>query len=169
MTDHVDRSDLIEWAHHEHAHLSKMFDDLRTTFNDMAVGALEGERREEALDQAVEDLEVALDDMLEHFNEEEEVYFLAIEQRFPEFGEAIGELVSAHERICERTRKLQRHLSARPEDLDQMSAALIALVNELALEVERHNESEQEIFQRALERLSADERLALLDRKQALG
>ena len=86
MTNTIDRSDLLDWAHHEHEHLTKLFDDLRATFNKIAVGELEGAQREEALDQAVDDLEGALEDMLEHFNEEEEVYFLAIEARFPEFA-----------------------------------------------------------------------------------
>lgn len=169
MTQQIDRADLIEWAHHEHEHLSKLFEDLRSTFNRIAVGELASEQRDEALDQAVEDLEGALEDMLEHFNEEEEVYFLAIEGRFPEFGEAIAELTQTHEQICDQTRKLKRHLATRRDEIGQMSVELIALVNELAISLERHNEREQEVFTQALQQMSEDERLALLDRKRALG
>ena len=168
MTHDIERSDLLEWAHHEHEHLSKLFDDLRATFNAIAVGELEGPRREEALDQAVEDLEVALEDMLEHFNEEEEIYFLAIEGRFPEFGPEIDALKSTHETICARTRRLQRHVGARRDSIAQMSAELIALVNELTLALERHNSEEQRVFEKALNLLSEDERLALMDAKASM-
>lgn len=170
-TRQMERSDLVEWATHEHVHLSRLFDDLRATFNAMAQGEWEEEEREEALSQALEDLDGALEDMLEHFNEEEEVYFLAIEQRFPEYGESIEALVKAHEAICDRVQQLQQQL-AREEwggsSDRELSARLIALVNSLALEVERHNEREQEVFSRALQRLSPDERVALMDHKHAL-
>jgi hemerythrin-like domain-containing protein len=169
MTDTIDRSDLLDWAHHEHEHLTKLFDDLRATFNKIAVGELEGTQREEALDQAVDDLEGALDDMLEHFNEEEEVYFLAIEARFPEFSEQIENLISTHEKLCSRTQRLQRLLATREDDLSEMSGELIALINELTLSLERHNEEEQEVFVQALKRLPEDERIALLDAKKTLG
>lgn len=169
MTQEIDRSDLLEWAHHEHEHLSKLFDDLRNTFNGIAVGELTGAQREEALDLAVEDLEVALDDMLEHFNEEEEIYFVAIEQRFPEFAEDIDQLKQTHEQICSRTRQLQRHVASNRDTIHEMSAELIALVNEVTLALERHNLREQEVFERALQRIPDDERVALLDAKRAIG
>lgn len=169
MVDHIERSDLREWAHHEHLHLSRLFDDLRVTFNRIALGELEGSEREDALDQAVEDLEVALDDMLEHFNEEEEVYFVAIEQRFPEYSEQISALKAAHEDICTKTQTLQRHLGNQRDKIETMSVALIALVNEVAVAVERHNGAEHEIFDLALARLSEDDRLELMVRKKSLG
>ena len=173
MREPIERSDLLDWTHHEHEHLSKLFDDLRATFNRLALGDVESAEREEMLGQAMEDLEGALEDMLEHFNEEEEVYFLAIEQRFPEFGEAIAELVSAHESICTSTRRLRRHIAgaALPSEggIEAMSAALIAMVNELARDVERHNAAEHAVFSQALRQLSPHERIAIMDRKRALG
>lgn len=166
----VDRSDLLDWANHEHEHLSKLFDDLRATFNEMAQGELDEEAMQEASGQALEDLDVALEDMLEHFNEEEEVYFLAIEQRFPEYSESIEALVRTHESICAKIQRLQRHLVEDREALaGELSAKLVALVNSLALEVERHNIQEQEVFTSALKRLSTDEQIALMARKQSLG
>ena len=167
--DSIDRSDLLEWAHHEHEHLTRLFDDLRATFNQIAVGDLEGLRREEALDQGVEDLEAALEDMLEHFNEEEEVYFQVIETRFPEFAPKIEALTATHEKICARTQRLQRHLAQRRDEIHEMSAELIALINEVTLELERHNEQEQEVFVQALQRLPENERLELLATKKSLG
>lgn len=172
MSSHLERSDLVEWATHEHEHLSKLFDDLRATFNRLATGELSDEAHDEALAQALDDLEGALDDMLEHFNEEEEVYFVAIRQRFPELATAVDELVTAHEQICGRTQRLQRQVATSQRGSGggaQMSAALIALVNELALEVERHNVQEQAILSQALRRLSPDERIVLMDDKRALG
>lgn len=170
----IDRSDLVEWANHEHVHLSKLFDDLRQTFNEMAQGELEGDSLDEALALAFDDLEGGLEDMLEHFNEEEEVYFLAIEQRFPEYATQIDHLTQTHEVICEKIQRLQRHIREVERDLEtgerqELSARLIALVNSLAVEVERHNEQEQAVFEGALKRLSVDEQIALLDKKRALG
>ena len=165
MNTTIERSDLHEWAHHEHAHLDKLFDDLRATFNAIATGELVGEAREEALGEALEDLRMALEEMLEHFSEEEEVYFLAIEQRFVDMTPKLDQLAQAHELICERTRKLKRHLAT--EDVGkETSAYLIALVNELALAIERHNEQEQMVFKEALARMSDDERIEVLREKR---
>jgi len=172
-TKHIDRSDLVEWANHEHVHLSKLFDDLRQTFNDMAQGELEGDALQEALSVALDDLDGALEDMLEHFNEEEEVYFQAIEQRFPQYASQIDALVCAHEEICKKIRTLQQCVREYEQPMKggykELSARLIALVNSLALAVERHNKEEQDVFEGALKHLSVDEQIALLEQKQALG
>ena len=161
MTETIERSDLYEWAHHGHEHMGKLFDDLRGTFNAIATGELVGQAQEVALGQALEDLEGALEDMLEHFGEEEELYFVAIEQRFGEMSHKLDELVAGHERICARTRKLQRHVASQG-DLREASGMLIALVNELALDIERHNEREHEVFGEALSRMSDEDKLDVM-------
>ena len=48
-------------------------------------------------------------------------------------------------------------------------AAWIAMVYELARDVERHNKAEHAVFAQALRQLSPNERIAIMDRKRALG
>ena len=168
-TQKIERADLVEWVNHDHEHVSMLFDDLRATFNAMAQEDLSPSALEETLAQAFEDLDVALDDMLDHFSEEEEVYFIAIERRFPEYTAAIEELVVTHESICARVRDLQRQLGPNREQSGvALSARLIAMVNSLALEVERHNAKEQAVFEGALRQMSEGEQLALMHQRRAL-
>lgn len=165
----LDRSDLLEWASHEHDHMGKLFDDLGETFGRIARGELAGKDQEEAVELAVEDLEVALEDMLEHFNEEEEVYFFAIEQHFPEFGAQLEGLVDAHEQICTQIKGLQRSCDelrqgAPRQSWGQLNAQVQALVDALV----DHNDREREVFQAALVRLSESQLQELLEVKQAI-
>jgi iron-sulfur cluster repair protein YtfE (RIC family) len=168
MTKTLDRSDLLEWAEHEHAHLDRLFHDLRETFAQVAEGDVGDEHAAELIDQAVDDLRGALDDMLEHFNEEEEVFFVAIEGRFPELGDQITQLVHTHESICRRVKRMTHQLS-RP--LPQVRADVRSLsvqLDELVGTLEEHNDEEQKIFAAALKNLTSDERIELLDKKLAL-
>ncbi len=168
MTKTLDRSDLLEWAEHEHAHLDRLFQDLRETFARVAESDVADEHARELVDQAVDDLRGALDDMLEHFNEEEEVFFVAIEGRFPELGVKVAKLVNTHESICRRVKRMTHQLS---KPLSQVRADVKSLstqLDELVGTLEDHNEEEQEIFATALKNLSSDERVELLDKKLAL-
>ena len=175
----LDRSDLAEWAGHEHEHMSKLFDDLSETFRRMAAGQLVGQEQEEALEVALDDLDVALEDMLEHFNEEEEVYFGAIEQHFPELSHALEELVQAHEDICAMIKGLQRQIVVGTSRASASSrvATRAALdvrgldeqVQSLVGALKQHNEREREVFQAALTRLNQEQLEALRQTKQALG
>ena len=83
MNPKQQKSDLIDTVHHEHDHLGKLFDDLEETFEDLASGDMDSSRYVEVVESASGDLEVALDEMLHHFNQEEEVFFVEIEERFP--------------------------------------------------------------------------------------
>lgn len=165
----LDRSDLTEWANHEHEHMSKLFDDLRETFGMIARGELVGKEREEAVELALEDLEVALEDMLEHFNEEEEVYFFAIEQHFPEFGDHLEQLVVAHEEICAQIKTLKRGIvgvrGGQPTSWQVLNEQVQGLVGALG----DHNDREREVFQSALARLNEAQLKALIEVKEALG
>ena len=166
----MDRSDLLEWAHHEHEHLGKLFEDLKDTFSKLESDGFDSARqRDEALNTALDDLEHALDDMLEHFSEEEEVFFVEIEQRFPEFEPQIEALIATHEQLCSYNRTLMRRLGAEREvlfaEIKQTREVLDALVDLL----HNHNQQEQEVFVKALQRLSDEERDALLATKQQLG
>ncbi len=160
---HMDRSDLLDWAHHEHEHLDRLFEDLRRMFDEIDDGTWAGDD----LDAAVEDLRGALEDMLEHFSEEEEVYFVAIETRFPEYAEDLAVLERHHASICERTRGLKRQIAR--EDPASRIQALKRARDELDDELAEHNVREQDVFRRALERLTQEERVELLDTKLSLG
>lgn len=163
------RSDLLEWASHEHDHVTKLFEDLARTFEGLSTGELLGQERADALDEAVEELGMALEDIMEHFTEEEEVYFVAIEQRMPQFQGDIEELVATHEGICVQIQQLEQLLVRRRGELDQLTGELDDRLRELVRAVRRHNAEEQALFDAALRQLSEHERAALLDTKRSLG
>jgi hypothetical protein len=166
----MESSDLIDWAHHEHAHLSRLFEDLEQTFTRIGAGEVEEGSVAEVLELALEDLSGALEDMLEHFGEEEEVYFVEIERRAPQFAPRIELLVEVHERICLQTRELERKM--RRYKAERGDAALSALgdgVRALAAEVQAHNTQEQAVFADALRQMSEMERQQLMAHKRALG
>jgi hypothetical protein len=166
----MESSDLIDWAHHEHAHLSRLFEDLQQTFARIGAGEVEEDSVAEVLEVALEDLAGALEDMLEHFGEEEEVYFVEIEQRFPQFAARIELLVQVHERICVQTRALDAQIRRyKAEPAAQSLAALGDGVRALAAEVQAHNTQEQAVFADALRQMSEMERQQLMAHKRALG
>lgn len=165
----METSDLIDWAHHEHAHLSRLFEDLQQTFERIGAGVLDEEGISEALEVAIEDLSGALEDMLEHFGEEEEIYFVEIEQRFPQFAPRIELLVQAHERICAQTRELERALVRYKAGEAGELGALGAGVRMLAAEVQAHNVQEQAVFEDSLRQMSEGERQQIMAHKRALG
>ena len=168
MTKTLDRSDILEWAEHEHAHMDRLFQDLRETFARIAASDVSDAQAREAVDQAVDDLRGALDDMLEHFNEEEEVYFVAIEGRFPELGPQVARLVHTHESICRKVKRMTHQLAKPLPQVREEVKGLSTQLDELVVTLEDHNEEEQVIFATALKRLSSDERVELLDKKMAL-
>src|SRR5690554_6120530 len=118
------RSDIIDLIHHEHEHICKLFTDLHDRFEKIAAGELVEESRDEMVEAAAEELDVALEEMLHHFNQEEEVLFIDFEQRFPELAADVTSLVEAHESMCERTRWLQQQFkkdsSMLSENIDEI-------------------------------------------------
>lgn len=162
-------SDLIDLVHHEHHHMTKLFGDLRATFTRLGSDELEPAERQDLLETAQEDLRAAFDELLHHFDQEEEVFFVEIERRFPELADDIAGLVRTHEYVCERTRWLQQlltqgigaivaHLPRVGETLTTLQQALVS-----------HTLVEDELFGAALRKMSAPEREALLRRMRELG
>ena len=153
-SDHkMDQSDFSAWAEHEHEHMFKLFEDLDQTFRRLARQKLKGAQLGEALEQAVDDLNGALEDTLEHFGEEEEVYFSAIETHVPALAPQIQELIDAHEGICAQIRQLKRQLStlaAQGAAMDDASLeALVSRVHGLVASMRAHNTQEHTVFNRA--------------------
>jgi len=165
----MDQSDLLEWANHEHEHLDRLFRDLRATFGRIATGEVEASAIDELVEQAVEDLDAALGDMLEHFADEEEVYFLAIGERYPSYAEQIDGLISTHESLTKRTRSLKGRLKGGPKVVREEAGAFITELNGLFEELAAHNAEEQALFDEALKQLTVDERAELLTHRQSLG
>ena len=163
MVDEEIKSDLIDIVHHEHDHLRRLFEDISTSFEAVAEGEEQLEEKREELDTAAEDLSVALDEMLHHFTQEEEVFFVDLEQRFPELGDDIDQLAEAHHEMCKRTQWLQQQLSAdidaMADNVDEIREVLEGMVKRL----EEHTAEENRIFGLALQRMPREEQDELLD------
>ncbi len=162
------RSDLIDLVHHEHAHICRLFTDLYERFEKIAAGELVDESRDEMVEAAAEELTIALDEMLHHFNQEEEVFFIDFERRFPELAEDVASLVEAHESMCDRTRWLQqqfkKNVATLSENIDEVLEVLRSM-NELVL---KHTIEEQRFFSTVLTKIPAGERRSLLEAVQKL-
>ncbi|MGM0557086.1 MAG: hemerythrin domain-containing protein [Myxococcota bacterium] len=163
MTAHEQKSDLIDTVHHEHDHLVKLFDDIEDTFDALAAGDMDRSRHLEVVESASGDLKVALDEMLHHFNQEEEVFFVEIEKRFPEVSDTIAELSEAHEMMCERTRWLHRQIGQSPTEIKEKADEIREVIHQMRVTLAEHTESETELFDSVLGRMSSDEREELLD------
>jgi hemerythrin-like domain-containing protein len=151
-------SDLIDVVHHEHDHLCKLFDDIGETFEKIVSGELAEPRRGEVLETAREDLQMALEEMLHHFNQEEEVFFVEIEERFPEYADDIARLVDAHELMCDRTRWLNRQLKTPGAGGEERADEILKVVTQMRKLVRGHAVNENRLFDNALKRMPAEQR-----------
>ena len=163
------KSDLIDLVNHEHHHLTQLFGSLHATFEALANGALDPRERSEVVETAAEDLQTAFDDMLHHFSQEEEVFFVEMERRFPELAEPIAELVATHEFIHERTRWLQNALRFDAGKLADNVAPIHDTLKTLNETMREHTRAENEIFIAALRRMTPAERESLLRRMREVG
>jgi hemerythrin-like domain-containing protein len=162
-------TELIDHVHHEHTHLNRLFEDLEATFERLARdGVSDGGRDREVLEVAADDLQAALDEMLHHFDHEEELFFVAIESRFPEHAEEIAELVASHEVMYAKTRELQRVVRGPLAELEARADEILETVRQLRHLIDEHNTQEHELFDRTLSQLDRDERQALLRRARHL-
>lgn len=156
-------SELIDHIHHEHDHLTRLFEDVSSTFEKLQRGELEGDDRTEALQSASDDLRLALDEMMQHFAEEEEVLFVEIESQFPDMAPEIARLTETHEVICRDTRWLQTLLSQQPRAIEQQVARAIEVLQNLHLEVRDHSAAETKVYSEALGKLPPDRRRRMLE------
>lgn len=155
-------SDLIEVVHHEHDHLLRLFEDIGDTFEKISRGELDEPRREDILDTASDELQVALDEMLHHFNQEEEVFFVEIEKRRPDLAEDIAELASAHELMCDRTRWLHRQLKQSRDTIAERADEIQKVVRQMRELLGEHTTNENGLFDTVLENMPPEERESLL-------
>ncbi|TXD39339.1 hypothetical protein FRC98_02770 [Lujinxingia vulgaris] len=161
-------SDLIDRVHHEHVHLRRLFEDLAGTFERIGAEQTSAERKRELIESASEDMEVALDDMLEHFNQEEEIFFVEIEERFPVLSDRIEALVKGHELMGQRTRWLHEQLGKSAEEIGRNLTVILDVVRSMARMIEEHTEEETALFDDVLTKIPADERRALLEKMREI-
>ncbi|RDV39586.1 hypothetical protein DV096_03185 [Bradymonadaceae bacterium TMQ3] len=161
-------SDLIDRVHHEHVHLRRLFEDLSGTFERIGAEETGQERKRELIESASEDMEVALDDMLEHFNQEEEIFFVEIEERFPELAGRIASLVKSHELMGQRTRWLHEQLGKPADEISRNLTVIQDVVQSMARMIEEHTEEETALFDDVLTKIPADERRALLEKMREI-
>lgn len=165
----VNKSDLIDLVEHEHEHMTKLFEDLRSTFEQLVMDDVDDADKREIIETSQEDLRVAYDELLHHFSQEEEVFFVRMERRFPELAEEIASLVETHEFVCDRTRWLQHVLE---QDVDVIVSHLTRVgetLTTLQQTLLDHTNRENEIFVAALKRMSVQEREALLRDMREIG
>jgi hemerythrin-like domain-containing protein len=154
--------DLVSMMHHEHEHLSRLFDDIQQTFSKIAVEGVEPGDGQEVTESATADLETALDEMLHHFSQEEEVLFVAIERRFPALSDDIAHLIDTHARACDYTRELQRLMAGAPRDLVGRAPEVLKIIQAIHETLEQHSSDEHALFDTVLEQLDVNEHAALL-------
>ncbi len=162
------QSDLIDLVHYEHEHICRLFTDLYERFEKIAADELDDESRDEMVEGAAEELTIALDEMLHHFNQEEEVFFIDFERRFPELAPAVASLVEAHESMCERTRWLQQQFKKNAARLDENIEEVLDVLRSMRELVLKHTIEEQRFFSTVLTKIPAEERRSLLESVQKL-
>lgn len=162
------RSDLIDLVHHEHEHICRLFTDLYERFEKIAADELVDESRDEMVESAAEELTIALDEMLHHFNQEEEVFFIDFERRFPELAPDVASLVEAHESMCDRTRWLQQQFKKNAAALSENIEEVLDVLRSMSELVLKHTVEEQRFFSTVLTKIPAEERRSLLESVQKL-
>lgn len=161
----MSKTDLIDQLHHEHAHLTRLFSELAQTFAGLAVA---DEVDADLLSTAADDLQTALDEMLHHFSQEEEILFIELARKFPEMRDALGELERNHESITTHTRWLLTLLGRGPDAFLQESKAAIEAVEAVSREIKQHTMDEARIYGDALRRLGPEERRAMMEQLQQI-
>lgn len=168
MNEQQAKTDLKDRVQHEHQHLCRLFEDLESNFQKIASGELDEETRAEILESTSEELAVALDEMLHHFDQEEEVFFVDIEERFPELAEEIASLVAAHELMGERTKWLQAQLKKPGDTITREIDQILEVIKTMNHLVYKHTVDEQRLFDVVLEKIPAEERISLLKEMQSI-
>ncbi len=161
-------SDLIDAVHHEHEHLRRLFKDLAGSFQSLARGEMKREERQEMVTGAAEDLEVALEDMLEHFNQEEEVFFVVLEERFPEMKDEIHGLIKGHETMSQRARWLHEQLTRPIDEMERNVDVVLDVVQSLARLVEEHTRDETAFLDSVLNKVPSEERRQWLEKMREI-
>ncbi len=159
----MSNNELIDQLHHEHAHLTRLFTELSQTFRRVASSDVDDDDWDDALTTAAEDLGAALDEMLHHFSQEEEILFVEIAERFPEFSDEISRLERNHESIVGHARNLLSLLGRGPQSFRDEYERAIQILSLVSEEVTQHTLDEAKVYGDALKKLAPAERRAMLE------
>lgn len=150
--------ELIDLITKEHDHLSRFFADLNTRFYDLENESIDAD----FLENTRCDLEFGIEEMLHHFDQEEEVLFIEIVKRLPEEKEKVQKLIRMHEFICDQTRDLQQVLQSTVDELPEQIPYIHDLVSTIRGALRTHARQEDVFFHRIFENLNATDSAWLL-------
>lgn len=147
--------DPVERLTHDHHHLNRMVASLREAMQDVA----RGERDAVLLrDDVAEFLDLAQDELFEHFEVEETQLFPFVVERLPALGDTVEHLSVAHDRMCGAISRLERTVrlddAAFTEQIDQV----IALIARFDANYVKHSHDEYELIKVLAEKLDDDDR-----------
>lgn len=161
-------TELIDVVHHEHDHLVRFFEDLDEQFRRISKQGLADAGGPELLVTAREDLNLGLDEMLHHFDQEEAVFFVEIATKFPTLADDVQKLVRMHEFICDQTQLLQKLLELPDSNLVGRVDEVHDYVAVIRGALRTHARQENTFFEDALEKMSPEERTVLLNKMREI-
>jgi len=163
MDDSETESALIDIVHHEHDHLRRLFDDIAGSFEKIVAGKTDVESEADKLESAADELGLALEEMLHHFNQEEEVLFVELEERFPELSDDVRGLVHSHETMCDKTRSLKQRIGGPLDEIADRAEDILEVLREMNELLDQHTEEENRLFGLALEKMPEEDRQRMLE------
>jgi len=147
--------DPVERLTHDHHHLNRMVASLREAMQEVA----RGEREPIQLrDDVTEFLDLAQDELFEHFEVEETQLFPFVVERLPELGETIEHLSVGHDRMCGAISRLERCSRLDDDAFGEQIDQVIALIARFDANYLRHAQEEYDLIQVLATRLDATDR-----------
>lgn len=137
-------NDVIGQLEHDHLVIERMVEELREDIQ----SALRGECDPvELLDNFVEFLSAADEELFEHFDREEQVVFPFLLENVPDAAESIRRLEYAHDRMCGAVSRMQRMVSEGDQQtfLENFDG-LVALFARFDANFGRHSREEIALF-----------------------
>lgn len=143
-------AEVIGQLEHDHLIVERMVDDLREGVQSV----LRGEREAVDLkDEFIEFLELAEEELYEHFDREEQVVFPFLAEQLPESQSSIERLSHAHDRMCGAMSRMQRLVELDDDEFSAQFDALVALFARFDANFGRHSREEIGLFQALGQRL----------------
>ena len=146
-------SQLIDLIKHEHEHLSRFFTDLNARFYEAETGVIDST----FLESAREELELGVEELLHHFDQEEAVLFAEVVARFPVENDNVAKLTRMHEFICDQTKDLQIILESNPDELQKKVSDVHDIVSTIRGALRTHAKYENAFFLRIFNDLEPTE------------
>lgn len=139
----------------EHDHFEKMFSDLRETFRRVVMQDLSLTEQPDILETALQDLQFLVDEMLEHFEEEEELLFVTVLHQMPDQSSKVDELIMAHDDMCVKLCRIEGLVHNEAEEVERRAMRIYDLLSGLSKDVQKHATEEDQLVYTLLQRLNA--------------